>query len=95
MVVARTPARCGGYIQSEKCRASKAPRSRSDAGRPSLLQAVRTAWENGSGHVRSSTSIPARAARIRSGPRMLVGANATISCSAPAAATSPPSEPCM
>ena len=66
-------------------RRSEGRRRRRGAARPrdgrALLQAVRTACENGSGQVRSSTSIPARAARIRSGPRMLVGANATISCS--------------
>ncbi len=95
IVVARTPARCGGYIQSEKWSASNRPSSRSAAGRPSPLHAVRIAWESGSGHVRTSTSIPASAARIRPGPRRLVGANATTSCSEPAASTSPPSEPWM
>ena len=46
-----------------------------------MLQAVRIACEAGSGHVRSSTSSPASASRMRAGPRRLVGANATSSCS--------------
>ena len=95
IVVARTPPRCGGYIQSLKWSTSKEPRSRSAAGRPAMLQPVRSACEKGRRQVRSSTSMPASAARIRSGPRMLVGAKATISCFPPAASTSPASEPRM
>jgi hypothetical protein len=57
IVVARTPARCGGYIQSEKWSASN---RRGDA-RPRDVRACSSrphACDSGSGQVRSSTAIP-------------------------------------
>ena len=42
-VVARRPARCGGYIQSEKWKTSSRPTSRSTGSRPRRLQACRSA----------------------------------------------------
>ena len=89
MIVARSPDRCGGVIQSVKRSASNEPSRRSAAGCPSLLQAVRTACEAGSGQSLVETGIPASARRIRAGPFRLVGANATISCSSPAASDKP------
>ena len=52
------PARCGGYIQSVKSRASNGPSSRSAAGCRARLHAVRTACEAGSGQSRGSTPVP-------------------------------------
>ena len=56
IVVARTPPRCGGYIQSEKCSTSKPPSQRSAAGRPARDHAVRQACAAGSTGSRRSTS---------------------------------------
>ena len=96
MVVARTPARCGGYIQSEKWRTSTGPRNRSTGGLPSRLQACRQKCARGRKRRRTSTGIPSSAAGIALRPFELVGANATISCSPPAAAAaSPVSDPRM
>ena len=78
--VARTPARCAGYIHSLKRKASNDPASRSTAGCPARLQAVRSACEAGSGRSVERIGIPSSAARIRPGPRRLVGAKATSSC---------------
>ena len=79
IVVARRPARCGGYIQSVKWSTSKSPRNRSAGGRPSRDQAVRQAWANGSAASRSSTGIPSSASGIARCPAGEVGANATTS----------------
>ena len=94
--VARTPSRCGGYIHSLKTNASSGPTKRSTGGRPSRLQAVRSACDAGSRispHVdrdaadRAPGSRPARAGSsarrrpARAGP--------------PAAAAIPASEPRM
>ncbi len=85
--VARTPARWAGYIHSLKRNASSAPASRSTAGWPARLQAVRHACEAGNGSSLVEIRTPSSDARIRPGPLMLVGANATSSCrSAPASA---------
>jgi len=93
IIVARTPPACGGYIQSEKWSTSNCPTIRSAGGLPARLQAVRQACANGSVGRRRSTSIPSSAASIAARPSRLAGAQATISCSPPAASTRPPSDP--
>ena len=79
IVVARRPSRCGGYIQSEKWKTSKCPRTRSMLGRPAWLQATRHASATGSVTMTGSATSPFRAWRIRYAPRRPTGANATIS----------------
>ncbi len=95
-VVARTPLRCGGYIQSLKWSTSTAPSQRSAGGLPSADHAVRQTWAPGSGISRSSTSTPATASAIARRPANEVGANAITSCPrSPATSPSPPSDPRM
>ena len=93
--VARTPPRCAGYIHSLNTNASSGPTKRSTGGRPRRLHPVRSAWDAGRRIRCSETWMPSRAARIASGPRRLVGPNATSSWRPPEAAARPPSEPRM
>ena len=96
IVVARRPARCGGYIQSVKCSTSNVPSQRSAGGQPSRDHAVRQPCAPGSVISRCSTGIPSSASGITRRPSGEVGANATTSCpSRCAAAASPASEPRM
>ncbi len=95
-MVARRPARWGGYIQSVKWSTSNGPMKRSAGGQPSRDQAVRQPWAPGSVTRRVSTGIPSSASGITRRPSGEVGANATTSWpSRCAAAARPASEPRM
>ena len=49
IIVARMPERCGGSIQSVKCKTSKSPRKRSAGGLANAPQTRRVACANGTG----------------------------------------------
>ncbi len=69
------------------------PRKRSIDGRPSRLQPMRTACDQGTTSVRSSTGTSASASRINRRPLGRVGAKAITSCFPAAASARPASEP--